>query len=54
MNTELRQAFLEWEESDNVAHFGGGYRTQCTLYVPKFSLFRLYRYFIREYGEVYL
>ena len=51
---DLREAFLEWKDSDNVVHLEDGYATQCTQYVPRFSFFRLYRYFINEYGDFYL
>lgn len=51
---DLRKAFIEWLHSDNVVKTIHGYKCQCMQYSRTFSLFGIYRYFIREYGSFYL
>jgi hypothetical protein len=51
---DLREAFLDWLKSDNVIKTKEGYRCQCMQYMKAFTLFGIYRYFIREYGQTYL
>ncbi len=51
---DLREAFIGWLQSDNVIKTPEGYRCQCMQYAKAFSVFGIYRYFIREYGSFYL
>ena len=45
-----RILFLEWLESDNVVRSKNKvYSTHCDFYRKKYTLFALYRYYIREF-----
>ena len=46
----MRKDFLEWLNSDNVIKIGSNlYVEQSSLYRIEMNLFRMYRFFIKEY-----
>ena len=52
---ELRIAFSDWLQSDNVIKTNvNEFTFQCSQYSIRMTLFKMYRYFIREYGLHYI